>query len=329
MNHRFAVVVLAVLVIVSLAATAAAQSTAAQKPEVKAALGKAPAIPRTADGHPDLSGVYSNATTVPVQRPQNLGAKEFYTEEEAAANAARQRNAREVGVHYDNSQYGLTVGQSKTANSLRTSLITGPEGRLPALTAEAAKKQADRRAYNQEHQWDGPESRPLAERCITWGFEGPPMMPVGYNSDLQIVQGQGYVSILQEMIHDVRVIPTDGRPHAPSSVRQWMGDARGHWEGDALVVETTNFSDRTAIQGVPTSEALKVTERFTRPDADTVLYQFTVDDPKTWAKPWSGEIVLTKINSPIYEYACHEGNYGMANNLSGARALERAAAAKK
>jgi hypothetical protein len=192
------------------------------------------------------------------------------------------------------------------------------------MTPEAQKRQADNRAYNAAHQWDGPETRPLGERCIMWPAEGPPMMPEGYNSNVQIVQGQGYVSVLQEMIHDARVIPTDGRPHLPENIRQWMGDARGHCEGDTLVVETTNFTDRTTLQQAPTSTKLKVTEKFSRVDANTVLYQFTVDDPATWAKPWSGEVTMTKLDGPIYEYACNEGNYGMANNLSGARAQEKA-----
>jgi len=162
-----------------------------------------------------------------------------------------------------------------------------------------------------------------------WGHEGPPMMPAGYNSDLQIAQGPGYVTVVQEMIHDTRIIPTDARPHLPESVHQWFGDARGHWEGDTLVVETTNFTNRTSIQNTPTTDKLKVTEKFSRVDANTVLYQFTVDDPGTWTKPWSGELAMTKIDTPLYEYACHEGNYGMANNLSGQRAVEKKAAEQK
>ena len=149
------------------------------------------------------------------------------------------------------------------------------------------------------------------------------MMPAGYNANLEIVQGPGYVAIMQEMIHDVRIIPTDGSPHLPSTIRQWMGDSRGHWEGDTLVVDTTNFTDRTAFRG--SSANLHVVERFRRVDADTVLYQFTVDDPSTWAHSWSAEIPMMKIQGPVFEYACHEGNYGMANNLSGARADEKKA----
>ncbi len=331
MKRRFAAFATVAVGTGLFATMAVAQQGAAQKPAPKPASAKSSNIPRTADGKPDLSGVFSSAQSIPVVRPANLGEKEFYTPDELeAAKAARRRGAAEVGVHYDNSQFGLTAGQAKTVSTLRTSVITGPEGKLPALTPEAAKIVANRRATNQEHQWDGPETRPLAERCITWGFEGPPMMPVGYNSNLQIVQGAGYVAIVQEMIHDTRVIPTDGRPFSESKIPQWMGESRGHWDGDTLVVETTNFTTRTAIQQTPTSDALKVTERFSRLDADTVLYQFTVDDPKTWVKPWSGEYTMTKIDSPVYEYACHEGNYGMANNLSGARAMEaKAAAAKK
>jgi hypothetical protein len=152
------------------------------------------------------------------------------------------------------------------------------------------------------------------------------MLPEGYNSNLQIVQGEGYVAIMQEMIHDVRIIPTDGRPHLPPDVHQLMGDSRGHWEGNTLVVDTTNYTSRTAFRG--SSENLHVVERFTRTDADTVLYQFTVSDPSTWEKSWSGEVSMSKIDGPIFEYACSEGNYGMRNNLTGARAEEAKAAQK-
>ncbi len=345
MSHRvLASTLSAAVAAVLLAAPAFAQTPAAA---VKTKPAAASAIPRTADGHPDLSGVYSNATTVPLARPANLGAKEFYTDE-ADREASRAGGGRggaaggggrggrggganidpETGqpalqVHYDTSQFGLSGNTIIRSASLRTSIITGPEGKLPPLTPEAQKRQADNRAYTQAHQWDGPESRPLAERCIMWGNEGPPMMPAGYNSDLQIVQGEGYVSVVQEMIHDTRIIPTDGRPHLPENVKQWFGDARGHWEGDKLVVETTNFTNKTSVQNTPTTDKLKVTEKFSRVDANTVLYEFTVDDPGTWTKPWSGEITMTKLDTPVYEYACHEGNYGMANNLSGARATEK------
>jgi hypothetical protein len=344
MSHRvLASTLTAAVAAVLLTAPAFAQTPAAA---VKTKPTAAAVIPRTADGHPDLSGVYTNATTVPLARPADLGAKEFYAsaEEKAQLDAARAaggggrggRGGRGGGanidpetgqpalaVHYDTSQFGLSGNTIIRAASLRTSILTGPEGKLPPLTPEAQKRQADNRAYTQAHQWDGPESRPLAERCIMWGNEGPPMMPAGYNSDLQIVQGEGYVSVVQEMIHDTRVIPTDGRAHLAENVHQWFGDPRGHWENDKLVVETTNFTNRTSVQNTPTTEKLKVIEKFSRVDANTVLYEFTVDDPGTWTKPWSGEITMTKLDTPVYEYACHEGNYGMANNLSGARATEK------
>ncbi|HEV3329393.1 MAG TPA: hypothetical protein VG096_00320 [Bryobacteraceae bacterium] len=293
--------------------------------------------PRTPDGVPDLQGVWTNASAVPLERPKGLGAKEFYTDEEAAQREKQSQDQAEraVGgrqtepgtvadVHYDLGQYGLSRSQSKTAESKRTSLIVGPEGQVPPLLPEAQKRQAERAAANRGHQWDGPENRGLSERCILWPNEGPPMLPVGYNGNLQIAQGPGYVAIMQEMIHDVRIIPTDGRPHAPQSIRQWMGDSRGHWEGNTLVVDTTNFSNKTAFRG--SSDKLHVIERFTRANDDTILYQFTVEDPTTWAKPWSAEILITKSAGPVFEYACQEGNYGMANILSGARATERKAA---
>jgi len=150
------------------------------------------------------------------------------------------------------------------------------------------------------------------------------MMPSAYNNNYQIFQGQGYVAIMVEMIHDVRIIPLDGRPHLPSGVRQWLGDARGHWEGNTLVVETTNFTDKTRFRG--SSENLRLTERFTRTDPDTILYEYTVNDPATWTKPWTAQVTMTKSDSRVYEYACHEGNYGMTGILQGARADERKSA---
>jgi hypothetical protein len=290
---------------------------------------------RTADGQPDLQGIWSNATSTPLERPQNLGAKEFYTEAEMAENARRAqeraatpRAAAEPGsradVHYDGSQFGLNVRD--TAPNLRTSLIVGPEGKVPPLLPEAQKRAAARAARNRGHEFDGPENRGLSERCILWPNEAPPMLSPGYNSNLQIVQGPGYVAILQEMIHSVRVIRTDGSPHLPQNVRQWMGDSRGHWEGNTLVVDTTNFTDRTAFRG--SSENMHLVERFTRTNDETLLYEFTVSDPSTWEKSWTAQSPWTKTAGPIFEYACHEANYGMANILSGARADEKEKAAE-
>jgi len=291
-------------------------------------------LSKTADGAPDLQGVYSNATTVPLERPRNLGAKEFYTEEEmvernkAAAAAAAARANAEVDpniVHYDLGQFGLN--QRVTAASNRTSQIIGPEGTIPPTLAPAQARVAAKQAALRGHNFDDAQHRGLSERCILWPNEAPPMLSPGYNSDLQISQGPGYVVILQEMIHDARVIPTDGSAHLPSDIRLWMGDSRGHWEGNTLVIDTTNFTDQTAFRN--SSKDLHVIERLTRASDNTVLYQFTVEDPSTWAKPWSAEVTWEKINNPIYEYACQEGNYGLANILSGARSDEAKAAGAK
>lgn len=335
MTRRFAIFLFLALVTVAVLFAPVPAAAQTSSPVANAA----PAVknwtpPKTPDGQPDLQGVWSTATNTPLQRPANLGAKEFYTPDELATRRnggggrgpgrGRPQPGTTADVHYDVSQYGLT--QKVVAQDLRTSLIVGPEGRVPPLTPEAQKKMAERAAFNRVHQWDGPETRPLAERCITWPSEGPPMLSPGYNSDLQIVQGPGYVAILQEMIHDVRMIPTDGRPHLPTDVHQWFGDSRGHWEGNTLVVDATNFTGKTTINNTLTSTKLHVTERYTRTGPDTLLYQFTVDDPDTWTKSWSAEVPWEKTKGPIYEYACQEGNYGMANNLSGARASEKKAA---
>jgi len=337
MIQRFPVAasILAALIAAAMPAAAQTQSVAA-KPATTA---KTWTPPKTAEGVPDLQGVWTNATNTPLERPQNLGAKEFYTAEEAAqlekaaaAAAARAEEGRQTepgtaaDVHYDLGQFGLARYQAKSIGNPRTSLIVGPEGRVPPLLPEAQKRQADRAALNRGHQFDGPENRPLSERCIIQGHEGPPMIPAGYNANLQIQQGPGYVAIMHEMVHDTRIISTDGRPHLAKNVRQFMGDSRGHWEGNTLVVDTTNFTDRTAFRG--SSENLHVVERFTRTEDDTILYQFTVEDPSTWAKSWSAEIPMTKIDARIYEYACQEGNYGMRNTLNGARTTEKEEAGK-
>jgi hypothetical protein len=339
MTHRFAArclaAVMAALLLAALPALAQTRSVAA-KPATAA---KTWTPPKTAEGVPDLQGVWTNATNTPLERPQNLGAKEFYTEEEAAqldksaaeaAEKAAEGRQTEPGtaadVHYDLGQFGLARYQAKSIKNRRTSLIVGPEGRIPPLLPEAQKRQADRVAANRGHQFDGPENRPLSERCIIQGHEGPPMIPAGYNANLQIQQGPGYVAIMHEMVHDTRIIPTDGRPHLASNVRQFMGDSRGHWEGSTLVVDTTNFTDRTAFRG--SGENLHVVERFT-PTEEGILYQFTVRDPSTWDTPWSAEIPMTKVDGRIYEYACQEGNYGMRNTLHGARTTEQEEAAKK
>src|SRR6185312_4647422 len=210
---------------------------------------------------------------------------------------------------------------TKVVPTLRTSLIVDPaDGRIP-YSQEGLKRLAAAAEYSRAHPADGPEDLALTDRCLSWGTAGPPMMPGPYNDNYQIFQAPGYVAIVVEMIHDVRIIPLDARPHLPSSVRQWLGDSRGHWEGNTLVVETTNFTGKTRFRGA--SENMRLTERFTRTDPDTILYEYTVNDPATWTQPWTAQVTMAKSNSRVYEYACHEGNYGMMGILAGARAEDK------
>jgi hypothetical protein len=290
--------------------------------------------PRTPDGQPDLQGFWSNATYTPLERPDNV-TKEFYTPEEAAAfekaAAAREAAQTEPGtvadVHYDFSQFGLDRSQAALARSLRTSLIVDPpNGKLPPITAEGKRILAARaeEAKRLGGRWDSAQSNQLDDRCIIMAGPGPPMMDAAYNSNYHIVQAPGYVMILTEMIHDVRVIPLDGRPQPSNSVRQWMGVSRGRWEGETLVIETTNFNGKNPFRG--STEHMRVTERLRRVSDDVIEYNFTVDDRSMWERPWSAEALMRKTNGPLFEHACHEGNYGLYNTLVGARLEEQAAA---
>ena len=296
---------------------------------------KAFAQPRTPDGQPDLQGYWSNGSYVPLERPRSLGAKEFYTEAEALAIRNRQLQSEHSqaanDIHYDNA---IWQGErfSKGPPDLRTSIVFDPpDGRLPPLSADGQKLAAERAARGREISPASPESRTLGERCITWGADGPPMLGSTYNANFQIVQNADAVVILTEMIHAARTIWLDGRPHISAAIHQLAGDSRGHWEGDTLVVDSTNFSDETNFRGPPatarqdifSSPRLHVTERFTRSSGDTIVYRFTVDDPGVWTRPWSGETVLRKTKGPIFEYACHEGNYGLVDILAGAREAEK------
>jgi len=336
MHHRFlasigtlAVVIAVVLLVTIPVAGQAPSSTAKAAPAAKK---WTPA--RTPDGQPDLQGYWTNATYTPLQRPNNI-TKDFYSKEEAAQiekqAAERESEQTEPGtiadVHYDFTQFGLDRNQSTHASSLRTSMIVDPsDGRLPPVTADGQKRQADRAAERRRMgaTTDDVRNMPVGTRCIIMAGSGPPMMPTAYNSNYQIVQAPGYVMILTEMIHDVRIIPLDGRPQLPQNVRQWIGSSRGRWEGDTLVVETANFNGKNPFQN--SSEDMRVTERFTRLDADTIDYKFTVEDEKTWARPWTASLSLRKAVGPIFEHACHEGNYGVANTLAGARAEDKRAA---
>jgi hypothetical protein len=287
--------------------------------------------PRTADGQPDLQGIWTNATVTPLERPADLAGKQTFTEQEAsefakqavqATNADRRDLPPELDVARAYNQFWYDRGTT-VVGSKRTSLIVDPpDGRLPALTPQGQKRTDDFAQMRVLHPADGPENRTLNERCIKWATAGPPMLPGPYNNNYQIVQVPGYVVIVVEMIHDARIIPLDGRPHLPQNVRSWLGDSRGHWEGNTLVVETTNLRpDATYRNTVP--ESLHLTERFTRVDADTIQYEFTVNDPATFTKSWTAAIPMTKVPGPVYEYACHEGNYAMEGILGGARAEEK------
>jgi len=312
---------------------AGATFTFAQTPAAKpaAAIAKKYVPPRTAGGQPDLEGFWSNATITPLERPDDVNGKATLTAEEAAAyekmvNARENRDRRDggsaadVGRAYNEAWYDRGT---KVIGTHRTSLIVDPpDGKIPALSA-AAQKRVDVAAERRTRVPNGPEDRTLQERCLNWVTAGPPMLPSAYNNIYQIVQTKEFVAIVNEMVHDTRIIPMDGRPHASPGIRQWLGDSRGHWEGDTLVVETTNFTDKTAFRGA--SANMRLTERFTRTAPDVLTYTFTVDDPSAFARPWTAQIPSEKIEGPIFEYACHEGNYGMVGILSGAREAEKKA----
>jgi hypothetical protein len=289
--------------------------------------------PRTPDGQPDLQGVWTNVTITPLERPADLAGKEFFTPAEARQyekdtvdrnNADRRDGGAQADLNraYNDAWYDRGT---RVVETLRTSLIIDPpDGRIPR------KPGAPPAPVNLGRPPEGPEDRALTERCILWPTAGPPMMPSFYNNNYQIVQGPGYVTILVEMIHDARIIPLAGplgaRPHVNAGVRQWMGDPRGHWEGDTLVVETINFTDKTRFQRA--SANMRLVERFTRTAPDTITYEFTVDDPSAFTRPWTAQIPMKRTDGPIIEYACNEGNYAMEGMLAGARADEKKAAGR-
>jgi hypothetical protein len=332
-----AVAVLAPAPVVGQSGPSAANTTAAATTST---------LPRTAGGQPDLQGVWDYRTITPLERPLALGTKEFFTDEEAAK-FEKEENQRQDRDQIDPEVGGLMYPPggvvpynefwydrgNKIVGTKRTSLIVDPpNGRLPATTPEGKKRAELRAAELRETQLGRPhadswEDRPLQERCIMGSNAGPPITPGAYNNNIQLFQTPEYVAILNEMIHEARIIPLDGRPHG--NIRQWKGDSRGHWEGNTLVVDTMNFKRETSLPG--SSANMHLVERFTRTDANTLLYEFTVDDPTTWTRPWTAALPMLKSEGPIYEYACHEANYAIAGILAGARAAEKAAeeAAKK
>jgi len=307
--------------------------------------------PRTADGHPDLQGIWTNATLTPVERPKTFGDRRMLNETEALQMEQRMKDfAAASDEPSDLSQElpkgggvgGYNVFWFDPANKVatvngerRSSLIVYPDnGQVPELSEPGKQRLAARTARADRGAFDGPEQRALGERCIL-GFgsnSGPPMLPVMYNSNYQIVQNRDTVLIHVEMVHDARIIRLGGN-HPPSHLRKWMGDSIGHWEGDTLVVETTHFNPAQPIQigqgatyrSIPISPGLKVMERFTRVGPRTIKYEFTVEDPDTFSTAWRGEIPFNYTEQPIYEYACHEGNYALPGILAGAREQEKSA----
>ena len=329
MSHRCLVAVFSVIALVSLSAAPVVGQTRTTAD-----------IPRAPDGRPALSGVWDFRTVTPLERPSELADKEFFTEEEAAAFASQRVRESNVDLNRATTARKVVNGTIETRDlalaynefwwdrgtkvvaTRRTSLVIDPpDGRIPALTADAQRRQAAR-AGLRERLAEGPEDRSLSERCIMGFNAGPPMTPAGYNQNVQIFQTSDYVVLLNEMVHAARIVPLDGRPHG--TLAQWKGDSRGWWEGKTLVVETTNFLRETSFRN--STANLHLVERFTRVDPNTLVYSFTVDDPTTWTKPWTAEIPMRKSDAPLFEYACHEGNYGMEGTLRGARAIENEAA---
>ena len=337
-------------IVVSLLAVVTAGQGKESKPNATAASGKTWKAPRTPWGHPDLQGTYANNGATPFERPKQLAGRPLLTDAELASlkqKAAELFNG-ETDAAFGDEVYLTAIGGASGFRSTdttgnynhfwlvdrefdnRTSLIVDPQdGRLPALTPAAQRHEAERAAYRKAHPYDGPEDIPLSQRCVTRGI---PAIRAGYNSYYQILQTPGHVAIHMEMMHDTRIIPLDGRAHLTSAVGQMLGDSRGRWEGDTLVVETTNFTEKpdgTSQLRFWQSRKMKLIERFTRVAPNRVQYEFTIDDPDVWTRPWTAMIPWEQTTDLIYEFACHEGNASaMIGTLRGARLQEQAAAAK-
>ena len=334
MSGRSSVSVLGVsaAIAVQLASTGFAQApTSATNPA---------SSPRTAWGAPDLRGIWDFRTITPLERPKDLSGQQVLTEteaEEQEERAARRRaeagskvipercigSPNFVDCVGSYNQFWFDRGTEVLADRRTSLIVDPPDGRIPELTP-AAKQRAEAVAEIRRRPPRGPEDRRVGARCIVGFNSGPPMSPSAYNNNMQLFQTPEYVAILNEMVHDARIIPLDGRSHLPSQIRQWMGDSRGHWSGDTLVVETTNLTDQTMFKG--SGMNMRVIERFKRVDADTLLYEYTIDDPESFVRQWTAVFPMRRTEGPIFEFACHEGNYSMFNMLSGARADEKAAA---
>src|SRR4051812_26529658 len=305
----------------SLAAIVAAASLQAQSAPAKPAAPK-PYTARTVWGDPDLQGVWDYKTITPLERPANFGDRQFLNDEEVARleGAAGKRldspPDENTPVGLVHAPYMTDPGR-KVDEDHRTSLIVDPpDGRIPPLTPEAHQRNALRRVGSRDGGADGPESRTSLERCITWGLPTA-TLPGLYNNNIRILQGPGYVAITHEMVHDTRIIPLDKRAPLSPKIHQWFGDSRGHWDGNTLVVETQNFSDKTDYRG--SGATLHLIERFTRTGKNSVDYRVTLDDSSTWTRPWTIELHMRTSEGDLYEYACHEGNYGLHNILEEAR----------
>jgi len=298
----------------------------------KSAPAKKFAIPRTPWGDPDLSGVWDYKTITPLERPANMAGRSQLTDQEVAqleGAAARNLDAppdENTPVGLVHAPYMTDRGR-KVTDDRRTSLIIEPaDGRVPALTPEAQARAAMRRGGGRDGGADGPESRSNPERCITYGFPNA-TLPTLYNNNIRILQGPGYVAVTHEMIHETRVIPLDGRPALNSKIEQWFGDSRGHWEGDTLVVESQNFSDKTNYRG--SGKTLHTIERFKRVAKDRIEFTITIDDPHTFVRPWTIDLPMRTSEGDMYEYACHEANVGLYDILEVARDEEKKIAARK
>ena len=293
------------------------------------------AVPNPQSALRNLEGTWNFSTVTPLERPAEFAGKPTMTDAEAKAYAARivdQRNVdkrpsspeADVNLAYNDAWYDRGVGVATVRGQHQTSLIVDPpDGRMPPQTPEARQKAAARAAERRLHPADDPEDRSLGERCLSFNA-GPPMLTGPYNNYVQMYQRDDVVIIFNEMIHDARVVPIDAgdlKPHAPAAIRRWQGDSRARWDGQTLVVDTTNFTDKTSFRG--TDEHLHLVERFTRVDEGTLLYEFTIDDPTAFTRPWTVSLPMTRSTDQVYEYACHEGNYALANILRGARDEER------
>jgi len=290
--------------------------------------------PRTADGSPDMQGVWDFRSLTPLERPEALSDQDIFTEEEAAQFTEERLAALDKDQPGPDGRIPLSGGYNdfwwdygrQLTDDLRTSLVVDPpDGRIPALTP-AGRERADMRRAALGRDAHGPEDRGAFERCILGFNAGPPMNPSAYNNNMQLFQTADHVVILNEMVHDARIIPLDGSAHLPDGMRQWRGDSRGHWEGDTLVVETKNFTDKTSFRG--TGPGLHLVERFTRVADGTLLYEYTVTDPQSFERPWSVAVPMRKNDLPVFEYACHEGNYGMLNLMVSARSEDARKAAE-